>query len=313
MKKSFHQKVLVTGGAGFIGSHLVKRLLELNYHVKVVDNFSTGKIENLNVVLHHPNLQIIQGNICNAETVLKASEGVNFILHQAALVSVPASIKEPQASFQNNTVGTFNVFEAARIHRVERVVFASSAAVYKDTNNIPLHEKMLLSPVSPYALDKLYAEQLAKLYADIYAVPSIGLRYFNVYGERQNPKSSYSGVISIFIDNLKSRKPITIFGDGQQTRDFVYVKNVVDANILALLSQQESFNMYNVASGKSTSILQLIAILQKVSNISFINQLYSNLRQGEIYHSQADISLIKQELGWTPRWSLEQGLSQAFL
>ncbi|MCV6639578.1 NAD-dependent epimerase/dehydratase family protein [Candidatus Albibeggiatoa sp. nov. NOAA] len=301
--------ILVTGGAGFIGSHLVEKLLKLNYQVKILDNFSTGKLENLALFIEHPNLSIIRGSITCFETVYQAMQNTQYVFHQAALVSVPLSIQQPQQSFQNNIKGTFNIFEAARCCHIEHIVFASSAAVYAESTT-PLQESMSTQPASPYALEKLYAEQLAQLYQQLYGISSTGLRYFNVYGERQDPKSPYSGVISIFLDKIRNQQPITIYGDGQQTRDFIYVKDVVQANISAMEKSQNIYHTYNVATGHSITIQKLVQILQKLTNSQEIEINTQAARKGEIYHSYANVEYITDNLNWVPRWSIEKGLHQ---
>jgi nucleoside-diphosphate-sugar epimerase len=296
---------LVTGGAGFIGSHIVEALLRSSHQVRVLDNFSTGKRQNLPDT--HSHLEILEGNICDVETLSGAMTGVNGVFHEAALVSVPESVEHPELSFEINAKGTFHVFEAARNAGVRRVVYASSAAVYGESASLPLSETLVPHPVSPYGLDKLYGEQLGRLYSALYGQEIIPLRYFNVFGPRQDPRSPYSGVISIFANCLSAGKAPTIFGDGEQTRDFVYVADVVDANLKAMFGAYKGFNVFNVACGRQTSLNQLFAELQKLTQSSIAPN-YAPPRAGDIHHSLADISSIRRELGYAPAFTLSEGL-----
>jgi len=302
-------QLLVTGGAGFIGSHIVEHLLAQGYMVRVFDNFSSGQRENLLNLLGTELLEIQEGEISDYSEVLKATQGVHWIFHEAALVSVPRSIEEPQASFRDNILGTFNVFEAARNCNVERVIFASSAAVYGDNEVLPLSEKAATHPMSPYALEKQYAEQLAKLYYDLYNISSVALRYFNVYGPRQSPSSPYSGVISILIDRLLKRQNINIYGDGEQTRDFIYVKDVVEANMQALQAVEGAF-IFNLGTQHNISINEMLKTLQEILNITTLKLTHKQSRNGDIRHSQADISRIRKSLDWQPVWSITEGLTE---
>jgi nucleoside-diphosphate-sugar epimerase len=307
-----HDRILVTGGAGFIGSHIVEYLLNQARYVRVLDNFSTGKMENLTHLLNNNGLEIIKGDIRDFDILMTAMKGVKWVFHQAALVSVPLSIKQPQISFDNNTLGTFNIFEAARRNNsIARIVFASSAATYGDSKLLPLHENLPCIFLSPYALEKLYAEQLAALYYRLYEVSSVALRYFNVYGPRQDPKSQYSGAISKFIDNLMNGKEINIYGDGEQTRDFVYVNDVVRANVYAMKIAKKGAHIFNVATGRSVTINQLVNLLQKILN-THIEPKHQKPREGDIYHSQADVTKLYEQLGWCSKWNLEQGLTELY-
>jgi len=304
---SSHQIVLVSGGAGFIGSHIVEYLLVRGNVVRVLDNFSTGKKENLSHLPGQERLEVIEGDISNFSTVLTAMENVQYVFHEAALVSVPLSIQQPQTSFNCNTVGTFNVFEAARCKNIRRLVFASSASIYGINNVLPLKESEPYVPMSPYALDKVYAEQLAKLYYQLYGLSSVALRYFNVYGPRQDPKSPYSGVLSIFADRLSKKEQPYIYGDGEQTRDFIYVKDVVNANIRVMEMKGKGAFVFNVGTGKSISINQLIEKLQCLFE-TYLNPQYLSVREGDIRHSCADISCLREWLSWQPEWGIEEGL-----
>jgi nucleoside-diphosphate-sugar epimerase len=300
-------RFLVTGGAGFIGSQIVEELLRRNHRVCVLDNFSTGKRENLAFAATHPEIQIIEGDIRQRDALADAMSGVDGVFHEAALVSVPASVERPDLSFEINAGGTFNVFEAARKAGVRRVVCASSAAVYGDNDALPLLETAVPRPLSPYGLDKLYGERLASLYQSLYGLETIALRYFNVFGPRQDPSSPYSGVISIFVDKLHSGSVPTIFGDGEQTRDFVYISDVVEANLKAMFADYRGFRVFNVGSGRRTSLNELFSELRLLIP-SAVTPRYAEPRPGDIRHSLADISLIRQELGYTPVVTVAEGL-----
>lgn len=300
-------RYLVTGGAGFIGSHLCENLVELGHEVHILDNFSTGKPENLSKIAK--GISVTKGDIQDRELLNRLSKGIDGIFHLAALVSVAKSVEAPLLSFDNNALGSFNVFEAARQAGVRRIVYASTAAVYGASQNLPLQETTPLYPLSPYGNDKLYTESLGRQYSELYGLEMIPLRFFNVYGPRQDPKSSYSGVISIFMDCLKNGKAPTIFGDGAQTRDFVYVQDVIQAIRLAMLGDYKGYNAYNVGTGRYASLNQLFAVLSDITGTSLAPQ-YEKARIGDILHSQADIRLIQQNLGYQPQWSLEDGLAQ---
>ena len=305
----FHPVILVTGGAGFIGSHLVEYFLEIGEPVRILDNFSAGRWENLQYLPQKLQLEVIKGDISDFHTVLAAMKGIKYVFHEAGLVSVPFSIQQPQTSFRHNTIGTFNIFEAARLSGVLRVIFASSAAVYGKNNDLPLKEGITCIPLSPYALEKYHAEQLADLYYRIYGLSSIGLRYFNVYGPRQSPNSFYSGVISILVDRFLNRKRPFIYGDGEQTRDFIYVKDVVNANIHSLETGKEGAYVFNVGSGKSISIKQLFKLLQRILKTNIRPQ-YLPSREGDIHDSCADITQISQLLDWQPQWEIATALKE---
>ena len=278
-------RFLVTGGAGFIGSHIVEHLLKDGYQARVLDNFTTGKRENLAFAAGHRNLEIIEGDIRNADTVAAAmtgADGVDGVFHEAALVSVPKSVEDPGLSFDINARGTFNVFEAARKAGVRRVVYASSAAVYGNNEQLPLSESYTPIPLSPYGLDKLYTEHLGALYQSLYEQQMVALRYFNVFGPRQDPKSPYSGVISIFVDRLRAGTVPTIHGDGGQTRDFVYVGDIVQANLRAMLAESNAgFQVFNVGCGRQTTLNQLFDQLKELTR-SNITPVHGESRVGDI-------------------------------
>jgi UDP-glucose 4-epimerase len=303
-------KFLVTGGAGFIGSHLVEALLLQGHQVKVFDNFSTGKESNL-APLKSASLEIIIGDIADEKLLQLAATGVDGIFHLAAVVSVQLSIEKPTECSRTNALGTMNVFEAARKAKIPRVVYASSAAIYGDNTNLPLSEVETPAPLSPYGMDKWYGENIARLYSHLHGVSSAGLRFFNVYGPRQDPKSPYSGVISIFLEAARQDKELTIFGDGEQSRDFIYVKDIVAALLLAMNNKNSQADIFNVASGTEITLNQLIetmnASLQKM-----IRKKHLPPRAGDIVKSAAKISHIRNTLGFNAHHSLAEGLKATY-
>lgn len=304
-------KYLVTGGAGFIGSRICELLIEEGNTVKVIDNLSSGKLSNLDLVINNPNFNFINGDIRDFNLCLEAAKGMDYIIHQAALVSVPKSIEVP---FENNSInvdGFVNVLEAARLNNVQRVVYASSSAVYGDNEDEKKIETRIGNPISPYALSKYMDELYAKLYFRVYNLESIGLRYFNVFGPKQDPSSVYSGVISIFVDRLIANKDLSIYGDGTITRDFVYVDDVAKANVLAATSNIKGANVYNIGTGISTSIGNLAKILIEISKKDVqIN--YLPPRVGDILHSCANIKKAIDELGFNPKVEIKDGLSRIY-
>jgi nucleoside-diphosphate-sugar epimerase len=298
--------ILITGGCGFIGSHIAEALVADGTKVRVFDNFSSGKLENLKGF--GAGIEVIRGDVCDPEELRAAMKGVSRVFHEAALVSVGVSVEKPIDNDSINIRGTLNVLQAAREAKVKRVVFATSAAVYGNNPVLPKREDMLPEPESPYALGKLTGEYYLKLYSSLYGVETVALRYFNVFGPRQDGKSMYSGVISRFTDDLRSGRIPTIFGDGQQTRDFVYVKDVVQANLLAMRSEKVGHGeVFNVATGKAVSLLQLLEALKKITGVEVVPQ-FKEARAGDIKHSLADITRIHEALGYTPRFGLEEGL-----
>jgi len=301
-------RFLVTGGAGFIGSHIVECLLERGHQARVLDNFSTGKRENLAFAAGNRSLETIEGDIRDRGTASAAVDGMDGVFHEAALVSVPKSVEQPDLSFDINVAGTFNVFEAARKQGVRRVVYASSAAVYGDNTQLPLTETATTTPLSPYGLDKLYTEHLGALYQSLYNQEMFALRYFNVFGPRQDPRSPYSGVISIFVDRLKAGAVPAVHGDGEQTRDFVYVRDVVEANLKAMfVKTYPGFRVFNVGSGRQTSLNQLFGQLKELTGSSVV-PVHADARAGDIRHSLGDISRIGRELSYKPAFTLAEGL-----
>lgn len=298
-------RVLVTGGAGFIGSHIVDRLVARGDQVSVIDSFSTGKRENL--AHHGDRITVHEADVRDAAAVDRAIEGCELVFHEAAVVSVPYSVENPQETHDVNIQGTLNVLLAARKNHVRRVVFASSAAVYGEEPTLPKSESMVPEPIAPYGVEKLTSEHYLRTFARLYGVETVALRYFNVFGPRQDPSSPYSGVISVFVQRLLAGAPLTIFGDGLQSRDFVYVADVVDANLLAGSAKGASGRVYNVARGERTTLLELATILGKIVGNEADPTLAAE-RAGDIRHSQAAIDRARGELAYAPRVSLETGL-----
>ena len=300
-------RLLVTGGAGFIGSHLVERLLADGHSVRVLDDFSTGRRDNLAFAKAGAPLEVVTGDIRDAHTLADAMAGMEGVFHEAALVSIPRSVDAPELSCDINALGTARVLDAARRAGVRRVVFASSAAVYGETTTVPVSERTPTAPVSPYGLDKLYTEQLAALQHALHGLSVVPLRYFNVFGPRQDPSSPYSGVISIFVARLLTGAPITLHGDGEQTRDFVYVADVVEANVRAMFGSYAGPSPLNVGGGTRTSLNALLTMLAEILGVTpTITR--STPRVGDIRHSGADITAIRTALGYTPRWTTRAGL-----
>lgn len=299
---------LVTGGAGFIGSHIVDRLLAEGQQVRILDNFSTGKRENLPA---DSNAEIIEGDISDFETVQKAMQGVTTVFHQAAIASVPTTINDPVSSARVNYLGTVNILEAARQAGAQRVMFASSAAVYGDNPELPKQEDMPLKPLSPYAADKLASEEACRVYHHLYGLEIVCLRYFNIFGPRQDPSSPYSGVISIFSDCIAAGKQVLIYGDGGQTRDFVYVSDVVEANLRAATSQWAPGKAINIGTDNALSINELLKTICKIRQHPFAPD-YKPGRQGDIRHSSANLHRAREYLDWKPVVELEEGLRKLF-
>jgi UDP-glucose 4-epimerase len=298
-------QVLVTGGAGFIGSHLVEALVRRGDTVRVLDNLSTGKEQNLAAVADA--VELIRGDIRDRDVVYGAMEGIDLVFHQAALVSVPLSVHEPALNHAINVDGTFHVIDAAREIGVGCLVYASSSAVYGDLPGLPKTEEMETAPLSPYGLAKLIGERYARLFNGSYSLPAVGLRYFNVYGPRQDPGSPYSGVISIFIDHLLAGRRPTIYGDGEQTRDFVYVADVVRANLLVAETPAATGEVLNVSSGRSVTINALWATLQAIAGTDLPPH-FEEERKGDIRHSSASFEKARRMVRYEPRTSLAEGL-----
>jgi nucleoside-diphosphate-sugar epimerase len=302
-------KVLVTGGAGFIGSNLAEALLKQGHWVRVLDNFSTGKRENLVFDREYPSLEIIDGDIRNLAICRKGMKDIAFVFHQAALPSVQRSVEDPLTSNAVNVEGTLNVLLAARDEGVKRVIYASSSSIYGDTPTLPKHEEMLPSPLSPYALQKYIGEHYCRLFSQLYNLETVSLRYFNVFGPRQDPSSMYSAVIPRFIDAMLHGRPPIIFGDGEQSRDFTYIGNVVQANLLAMQVDRFNGEPINIACGKRISLNQLLAILCDIFG-SKVSPIYQEARKGDVRHSLADIRKGKEILNYEPTIGIEAGLEE---
>ena len=290
-------KCLVTGGAGFIGGHLVDKLIEQSHKVIVIDNLSAGKKENLN-----PKAEFHQLDICDFDKIKPLFEGVNFVFHLAAIPRVPVSVADPVNTSRVNILGTVNVFKAGIDAKVKKIIFASSSSVYGDQKKLPLEESMTPNPLSPYALQKLSGEQFAKLFVNLYEVPIVCLRFFNVYGPRIDFNSDYSLVIGKFLKLSNENKPLTIFGDGEQTRGFCYVDDVVEANIKIMESKKiKGGEVINIGSNKSYSINYLSKMIGGEVR-------YLPPRAGDIRYTQADISLAKKLIGWEPKINFKDGI-----
>jgi UDP-glucose 4-epimerase len=301
------RKAVVTGGAGFIGSHLAGELAKCGYQVIILDDLSTGKRGNIEPILTQGNVQFIEGSITNLSLVNKLFQNVDFIFHLAAMPSVPRSIDNPLVSHNVNITGTLNVLMAARDNKVGKVVYASSSATYGDTPTLPKREDMPSNPQSPYAVTKLASEYYCRVFQQVYGLPTACLRYFNVYGPRQDPNSSYAAVIPRFIQRALKGDALEIFGDGEQTRDFTFVKDVVEANILA--AESGATGVFNIGTGKRVSINELARLLIKLTGKD-IKPIHREPRAGDIRHSLADISKAKQ-FGYNPKYNLEKGLREA--
>ena len=302
-------EILVTGGAGFIGSHIVDRLLDEGFKVRVLDNLSTGDITNLAQHQNKKSFQFIEGDIRNFHLVKRAVECVDAVFHEAALVSVTRSVENPLLSNEINITGTVNLLKACVDAQVKRFIYASSCAVYGDTETLPNHENLAPKPLSPYAVEKLAAEKYAKVFHNVYGLETVSLRYFNVYGPRQKC-GPYSGVISIFINRLLENKPPIICGDGEQTRDFINVKDVVEANMLALSKRKAVGEVFNISTGEATTINKLTETIQKIMDKTSLKPVHAEPRPGDIKHSYGDISKARRNLEYEPKVQLEKGLSE---
>lgn len=302
-------KFLVTGGAGFIGSNIIKEIVRRNEHARVLDNFSTGKRENLDEFNGYPNFELVEGDLRSFHTVRDSVKGMDFILHQGALPSVPRSINDPITTNDVNINGTLNILEAAKEAGIKRVIFASSSSVYGDSEHLPKQEDMPVKPLSPYALSKYAGERYCQIYYKLYGLETVCLRYFNVFGPNQDPDSQYSAVIPKFIKLIANNKQPVIYGDGLQSRDFTYVENNVNANLLACYADNVAGNVFNIACGKKYTLLDLVDGINSFFNKKIIPH-FKEARKGEIKHSLADISKIKTMLGFNPSLNFKEGLDK---
>lgn len=298
--------MLVTGGAGFIGSHISERLLELGHEVRILDNFSTGRRENLSSF--EDAIEVVEGDIRDASCVERAVKGVEVVFHEAALASVPRSVADPVTSNEVNVTGTLNLLVASRDAGVRRFVYASSSSVYGNSPEQPKRESMVPSPESPYAVSKLAAENYCRVFSSLYGFECVSLRYFNVFGPRQDPGSQYSAVVPLFVTALFEGRPPVIYGDGEQSRDFTYVANVVDANLLAMSAEGAAGEAFNIACGGTCTVNELFSRLQADAGTSLTAE-YVDPRPGDVKHSFADISKAERLLGLAPVVSVEDGLT----
>ncbi len=302
---------LVTGGAGFIGSNLCEAILNMGYKVRCLDDLSTGKQENVDMFAANPDYEFIKGDIKDFDTCMKACKGVDYVLNEAAWGSVPRSIEMPLFYCANNIQGTLNMMEAARQSGVKKFVYASSSSVYGDEPNLPKTEGREGNLLSPYALTKMCDEQWAKQYTMHYGLPTVGLRYFNVFGRRQDPNGAYAAVIPKFIKQLLKGEQPTINGDGKQSRDFTYIENVIEANLKACLSDEKANGeAFNVAYGGREYLIDIYHSLTKALGVD-IDPVFGPDRKGDIKHSNADISKAKELLGYEPEYDFARGLNEA--
>jgi len=298
---------LVTGGAGFIGSNIVETLVAGGEEVVVIDDLSTGKIENIEPWIN--SIKFIEGDIRDREKVREAMSGVDYVLHQAALASVPRSIENPVLVNEVNVSGTITLLEEARKAGIKRFVYAASSSAYGDTEVLPKTEDMPAAPLSPYAVSKLTGEYYCSVYNHVYGLSTVSLRYFNVFGPRQDPNSQYAAVIPIFISSLLRGERPTIFGDGEQSRDFTFVTNVVNANILASRCEEAAGQVLNIACGERYTLNELFSLLRQMINVE-VDPVYADPRPGDVKHSQADISRAKELLKYEPEISFKEGLEK---
>ncbi len=301
------KRALVTGGAGFIGSHLVEGLLARGYEVRVLDNFATGKRENLARVGNQ--IELMEGDVCNLTTAHTAARKVDVIFHEAALPSVARSVKNPLESNEINVTGTLNILLAARDAGVARVVYAASSSAYGNQPALPKVETMTPEPLSPYAIAKLASEQYARVFTQLYGLATVSLRYFNVFGPRQDPTTQYAGVIAKFVTCALAGKPYPVYGDGEQSRDFSYVENVVQANLLAAEAKLDDAPVINIAYGERTTLNQIIALLNEITHQNLPTQ-YNPERAGDVRHSHANLERAKRLLGYAPQVDLREGLDR---
>jgi UDP-N-acetylglucosamine 4-epimerase len=311
-------KILITGGAGFIGSNLCDALINLGNRIVCLDNFSTGKMENIESLLYNPQFKLITGDIRNLDDCRKAVEGVDYVIQEAALGSVPRSINDPVTTNEVNIGGFLNMLVAARNAKVKRFVFAASSSTYGDSETLPKVEEVIGRPLSPYAITKYVNELYADVFSRVYGMEYIGLRYFNVFGRRQDPEGAYAAVIPLFVKQLMNHEPVIINGDGEYSRDFTYIDNVIQMNLLALTTKNPNAlnTIYNTAFGDRTTLNQLVDYLKASlvgydPEISYIEIKHGPNRAGDIPHSLASIDKAKRLLGYDPKYNLRDGLKEA--
>jgi UDP-glucose 4-epimerase len=302
-------KCLVTGGAGFIGSHITEALVQRGDKVRVFDNLSTGKKENIGSVLDQ--VEFVEGDLRNPSDLARAVQGIDVVFHQAALRSVPRSVDDPLSTNEVNITGTLNLLMASRTAQVRRVVYASSSSVYGDNLEYPQIETMRTAPVSPYAVAKLAAEQYCITFAKVFGLETVSLRYFNVFGPRQRPESQYAAVIPKFMESAVQGQPLEVHWDGRQSRDFTYIENVVQANLLAATARDASGEMFNIASGKNVSLLQVIKELEKLTGTA-LKRKHTPQRSGDIRKTWADIKKAKKIMRYHPRVEFSEGLRRTW-
>lgn len=300
--------ILVTGGAGFIGSHLAHRFVELGHSVRVMDNFATGRRENLAHI--NDKIDLAEKDLRQPEDCLAVCDGIDFVFHQGAIPSVPVSVEQPVPSHDANINGTFNLLRAAVAKKVKRVIYAASSSAYGDAPESPKHEKMMTCPLSPYAVQKLTGEVYLKAFYECYGLETLSVRYFNVFGPRQDPKSQYAAAIPAFVSAILKNEPPTIYGDGEQTRDFTYIDNVVHGNVLAMQAAKTEGQWVNVACGGQISVNDVIRTINELLGTD-VQPNYAPTRPGDVKHSCADISLAKELLGYEPVISFPDGLNKA--
>lgn len=302
--------ILVTGGAGFIGSHITERLVQLGHSVTVLDDLSTGRWENIAHL--DEQIRFVRGSITDRALLQEVMQGIEVVFHQAALGSVPRSVEDPLTTHEVNVTGTFNVLLTARDAGVRRVVYAASSSAYGDTPTLPKVETMLPNPLSPYAVSKLVGEYYCQVFTQVYGLETVSLRYFNVFGPRQNPDSQYAAVIPKFITAALKGEPLTVFGDGEQSRDFTYIENVVQANLLAMESSRAVGKVYNVACGGRYTLNELIRQLEAIIGRKLEVQ-HLPPRAGDVKHSMASIDAALLDLSYSVRVSFEEGLRTTLL
>ncbi|MGH7827502.1 MAG: SDR family oxidoreductase [Candidatus Binatia bacterium] len=299
--------ILVTGGAGFIGYHIVRRLLEDGNRLRVIDNLSTGKEDRIDDL--RASMEFVQADLADPVVSDDVVRGMDYVVHQAAVPSVQRSIEDPVGTNRSNITATVNLLESCRKHRIRRLVYAASSSAYGDTEVLPKTEDMTPTPLSPYALQKLVGEHYCKLYTSLFGLETVSLRYFNVFGPSQDPRSEYSAVIPMFVGRLLSGQSLRVYGDGEQSRDFTYVENVVQANVLALRAAHAAGKVFNVGCGSRITLNQLIRFIERILGVRAVVE-YVAPRSGDVRHSLADINMAREVLGYEPRVMVREGLKR---